>query len=239
MFWRYCFLLAILACSSVLTAQREYIALGIGYNSQPAPGINQVISQYNYTRPWLTKEMGEVHFFIPQTFTFGFVENKFGAELRIVRRRLTRIAKGVSPATGVESVREVRVKSNALSFGFTYQIFGGEDPWLVAGFSGDIGAFKVKTRVDDEQWTTVGKGVMGIQPGVTLFALAFAGDVVIIRPYYQFILSRINIQSFQAQMNPGSMNSGVGGTDFNSAHFTFDERVNNFGLEIAINLFYP
>lgn len=136
-------------------AQREHF-INFGFRTQ-ASGLtemNHIIDYYNQARPWLSKQLGKQHF--QSGFEFGIEgsDDKFGMGfLKYYHVWNSSSAKGTL-ANGNEVKRELKtvtialeafdiwytpIKIAKLRFGFGIMPIG-------------IGRFKIKTRVDDNEW---------------------------------------------------------------------------------------
>lgn len=225
----------VLSTSFCQAQDNGYIGMGLGYNVLPYHNLNRIIDQYNSSRPWLEADMKSFNGMFSKAFVMGGYFGKMGMEIRYVRRKTVHEARGISPFTGQEEWRKLKVKNHTFSVGYMVRLNGGDRTVVSIGGSGDFGAFKISTKTSArERWIKLTSG-MGLQGGATAFVHVWLTPNIAVKPYYNWVLARVNLENTHRTLNPSTGNSGVGDDTFNSAHHTFYDHMHNWGVELIIN----
>lgn len=140
---------------AALTMQAQ-TSIGLSFAMPTWRPLNSIIDRYNDTRPWLDKEMGNVHFMPGYNISFGLApkDSKFAFQFIALRK-----SSGRFTSKGNDDKRDLSVRLWTVSiFDFTYY------PLRLGRFNAGFGLMpielsrlKIRGRVNDDKFETYWK----------------------------------------------------------------------------------
>lgn len=109
-------------------------------------GINNIVDNYNTSRPWLDKEMKKFGYLDGFTMSTGVIASHLWMDLGASFMGKKHSAEGVNPANNTLVTRDLKIKANHVDFDFGVSA-GGNAFGIGFGLKTDIGRLKFKSRV--------------------------------------------------------------------------------------------
>lgn len=206
----YRYLLAVFICLASFKSygQAAYFTWGYASNFASVKGINQVVNNYNTSRPWLDKEMKKFSYVDGIAVSFGAAAGNFWVDMEYGFRSQKRKASGLD-LTGVDGTRELKLKQGA--FAFSGGVIAVEDDGGVAfGIRGEFGTQKALTRIyesssDKGDWDKINMGLMAnVGPMIKIFIAPDEAALATISLYYTFGVVRTNAYELEESVNKSS-----------------------------------
>ena len=206
----------------------------IGYNAAfpRLSGLNNVVANYNETRPWLDNEMGRFWLLDGLNFSFGGGASNFWYDLTFDFRGQKRSASGTD-AFGNFNTRELKLKYNTMSFNFGPIIISDSEHMAYAfGGRAEVGVLNTFTRVFGEsnekgKFEEIGTSNLTVNFGPTfkIIALPLENGIFTFSMYYTWCFTKVNLTELDEELN---------NTDYSTlSEPQFDVRPSSFGLSAA------
>ena len=191
-------------------AQSGFLAVGINLSYGSNTGLNQLVKYYNDTRTWLSDPMEDFHFTPGAALAFGAIVNdRFLMDFSWTGRHQTQKAGGVSPSTGTNGYREIKVRENTGGFDFGFGISEPAGVGIFLGASFDFGFTHTKTRTwsDGEsipKFTEVPDMKVMLASSIFLDIRSMQSGFSI-RPYYQLHYFKVDYSYENEVINNASV----------------------------------
>lgn len=134
--------------SATAAAQLGYFTLGYGGNVTNLEGINEVVKNFNETRPWLEKEMRSFGYLDGVTISLGLAHEQAWTDIEYGFRSQKNSAWGTD-LSGDFNTQELKVRNGSFTLNLGYLATECRFPFA-AGLRMDLGGMIVKTRVYGE-----------------------------------------------------------------------------------------
>lgn len=200
--------------------------------------LNSIIDRYNNARPWLDKEMGNVHFMPGYTASFGRMGEKFAFQALGFRKSSVRLT-----AKGNDDKRVMNVKLWTLSItDFTYYPLRFGKMKVGVGTSPvEMSRLKISGRINDEDRLTYYKSKALFDLFLINASSTFHVDFV-----YKFnperkMFVQARLYAMVSWFNDERLvfvNDALNGLAYSSNHYaTQNSGCNHIGLQIMLGLF--
>ncbi len=229
------FLIMHAACKP--SSAQDYMYIGYGYNGAftNLSGVNQVVANYNDTRPWLDDELAEFSYLDGASVSIGYIISEaFWFDVGFDFRGKKHAVSG-QDTRGNYNTRELKVKNSTgrVNVGF---VFGGGGAVLMCGLRTEVGDLKTKSRVfgdsfDKEKMEDIGDNSLTLKFGPTVKLLTLvpetAGLQVSLSVYYQWSAFTNNVTS---------LNNDLNNSNYYTDQVQFDVKPHHFGLSLEIGI---
>ncbi|MCB9240637.1 MAG: hypothetical protein H6608_05880 [Flavobacteriales bacterium] len=227
-------LTVVLICLSSLASGQVYY-LGAGFNGAftGVKGLNQLVKNYNTTRPTNQDDLKNFGLLTGYTINAGGSVSKLWFDLELGVRGQKRNARDTDK-DGVAGDRDFKLKNNSL--GFTVgKLWQDKKPMMAVGLRADLGRLALRSKVAYENglkqdWAQVQEGYRTLRLGPS-FKVLLENDLpfglgVILTAHYGIDLYKHNVTDWDIQLN----HSRYGG----AKPTIFDVRTSSFMVSVAL-----
>lgn len=219
---------------------KAQMSVGLSFAMPTWRPLNSVIDRYNNTRPWLDKEMGNVHFMPGWTIAPGvtFGNGKLACQFASIRKSSARVT-----AKGNDDKRDLSIRMWTFSLiDFTYYPISLGRFSLGAGAQPiEISRLKIRGRVNDdkfeEYWKTPALANLFISNASSTLHVDFRYRIHAEKQrYLQFRL--YYMLSWWHDEHMVFVNDKLNGSAAANNHYaTQNQGLNHMGLQILLSLF--